>query len=82
MKEIIDIGKCQSLIKAFEIESGEENTGDRLSYIGFINYLTSQENFIENLEESVYQNMDLPIFYYFINSSHNTFEKIYLTCLY
>jgi hypothetical protein len=37
--------------------------------------MNDEKQFIDNKQSSkVYQNMDLPIFCYFVNSSHNTFE--------
>ena len=45
-----------------------------LSSKGFTDYLNDHNQFIFDLQHNkVYQDMNLPIFKYFINSSHNTY---------
>ena len=47
---------------------------DRLSFAGFVKYMNDPSQFLCKLEntERVYQNMNLPLSCYFVNSSHNT----------
>ncbi len=48
----------------------------QLSFQGFVSYMNDEKQFIlmDEKTKKVYQRMDLPIFCYFVNSSHNTFE--------
>ena len=50
---------------------------DKITAAGFILYLNDSNQHLMDpkLLENVYQDMDLPLQNYYINSSHNTFVK-------
>ncbi len=56
-------------------EKNPENVAKfQFSFQGFVAYLNDENQYINKIETtSVYQNMDLPIFNYYVNSSHNTY---------
>jgi hypothetical protein len=49
----------------------------RITLPGFIIYLNALEQHImePKIYENIYQNMDLPLQNYFMNSSHNTYRN-------
>lgn len=64
---------CINLIQKFELDDNMKNK-NQLSWHGFVNFLTHSDQYICDAvkENSIYQTMDLPIFNYWVNSSHNT----------
>lgn len=66
--------KCVSLINKYELED-DLKSKNQLSLAGFVNFLSHSEQHImrPDHEHSVYQDMNQPMFHYFINSSHNTY---------
>ncbi len=72
-KEIKTDEECIQLIDKFEVDT-ECKHRHQFSFQGFVNYLNDESQYIYNTDcDRVYQNMDLPIFSYYINSSHNTY---------
>ena len=74
-RETISDKDCADIIQKFELDDDMKNK-NQLSWHGFVNYLTHSDQCImdQNKENNVYQSMDWPIFHYFVNSSHNTYE--------
>ncbi len=72
-KENLTDNECIDLINEFETDD-DLKVKNLLSFPGFVSYLTHPNQFIMDQEKGneVYQNMNLPIFDYFVNSSHNT----------
>ncbi len=71
-KEVKSIDECIELINEYELDPLHKEK-HQFSLQGFVNYLNDERQFINNPDHNkVYQNMNLPIFNYFINSSHNT----------
>jgi phosphatidylinositol phospholipase C delta len=70
----LTLEQCLALIAKHEVDERNRAKG-QLSFGAFVNYLMSDEELIEGAvaPASVTQNMDLPIFSYFVNSSHNTY---------
>lgn len=66
--------QCIELINKYEVDV-ECKKKQHFSYQGFVNYLIDEEQHINNkeCEKHVYQDMELPIFSYYISSSHNTY---------
>lgn len=64
--------ECIKLINKYE-DNAEYKQNHQLSKYGFVDYLINEKQFIERHQNEVYQNMDYPIFCYFVNSSHNTY---------
>ena len=65
--------ECIEIINVYEPETFYKQN-KQLSFHGFVNYMNDEKQFISKPRASqVYQNMNLPIFSYFVNSSHNTF---------
>ncbi len=72
-KEIKTDKECIKIIEKFEIDAEYKNN-NKFSFQGFVNFLNDKSQHIYNSNcEKVYQNMDLPIFSYYVNSSHNTY---------
>ena len=69
------IAECEEIFKKYEPTSDQINESNtNLSFMGFVNYINDDGQFIDNQEhERVYQDMSQPFSHYFINSSHNTF---------
>ncbi len=64
--------ECLDLLEKYE-KDDYFKLKSLFSLYGFVNYLNDNEQSIENpISQQVYQDMSLPIFNYFISSSHNT----------
>ncbi len=74
-RETVTDKDVSDLIQKFELDENMK-IKNQLSWHGFVNYLTHSDQYIADpeKEDKIYQRMDLPIFHYFVNSSHNTYE--------
>lgn len=72
-REYKSLEECIELIRKYELDP-DFKAKNEFSFQGFVNYMNDESQFIFNPDHNkVYQNMDLPIFNYFVNSSHNTY---------
>lgn len=71
-KEDLTEIECRNIIEDYEIDE-ECKLRARFSIGGFVNYLMDDDQHIQKPHAKVYQNMDQPIFNFFVNSSHNTY---------
>ena len=72
-KENVTDEDCKNIVHKYE-PNEEYKKEAKLTLYGFMSYLNNPDQFIENPDhhEKIYQNMNLPFSYYFVNSSHNT----------
>lgn len=72
-KEIKTDEECLALMDKYEPDP-QCRKKQHFSFQGFVNYMNDESQYITDTKyNQVYQPMDLPIFSYYVNSSHNTY---------